>query len=366
MPRSYEERVADFEKKYGFEEGRVEKFFDAHRKLRSISKYYLNINYSKSSEELYREGLRTLLRDYAENQIKPATVAKDYGLDFNAISGIITDYEKLMQARHEKLVKENPDPENKPQPRQQFEGNLQKVIDDVRDLSKTWQTNTLSSAWLERLQDGRYDVSDMRKITKEAYNNGRGFFVESDDFTVTRVLDENGDEVYSTGETVAMMRDVMERLTQSRPTRWYWNPLNWWQAIKESIYKRELNKQINGSKGELRPINTDYRDRAGYTLIYGEDKTKLYSLLKNTEKQMKQDAERAEFRRQKEEEKAKQEALEKEKANEINANKDANVIGEEIQNGEKVEFGDVFKEENVPKSPVIQNEEKKEITKVME
>ena len=353
MPRSYEERVADFEERYGFEEGRVEKFFDAHRKLRSISKYYLNINYSKSSEELYREGLRTLLRDYAENQIKPATVAKDYGLDFNAISGIISDYEKLMQARHEKFVKENPNPENKPQPRQQFEGNLQKVIDDVRELSSTWQSKKLVNSWAERIFNEEYDISDIRKITQQAYKNGTGYFVDANELSNNKILDEEGDEIRSSGETVAMMRDAMQKVIQARSRGWYWNPLNWKRAIQESLYMRELNKQVNGSKGEIRPINNDYKVYGSYTLINGEDKTKLYSLLKNTEKQMKQDAERAEFRRQKEAEKAKQEALEKEKANEINANKDANVIGE------KVEFGDVFEEKNDIKSPVVQNEEKK-------
>lgn len=349
MPRSYEDQVSNFEKNYGFEKGRLEKFFSSQKAPNSTS---------KEPSQLYNEGLHTLLSEYAENQIKPTSIGSDFSLNFKIIHGIIKDYENLMQARHEKL--------NVGQPREAFEGTPQQVVDNVRGLLNTWDTPLVTS-WTNRIKDGTYNISDLRKITNEAYKKGSCYFKEIDD-TEPRFIDDENYDAIAAGETVYMMREAMEKLIQSRSVRWYFNPLNWGTAIREALYMRELNKQVKGPKENLIPINDEAAVRGAQGAICRDDRKELYDFLKNTEKEIKQQAERLEHRRlkaleeakNKEQQKVNEENLENKKSNEVQLN-------EQIRkNGEKVEFNGEFKENDNLKSPVIKNEDKTEKTIVRE
>ena len=368
MAGKYQEKAAEFEKKYGFEEGRVEKFFSSQKALRSISKFFLGTSYDKSAEQLYQEGLHAMLNQYAENCIKPEATTNDRSMDYTVVVSMMKDYEELMQVRHEEL--------NPGQPRKAYEGDLIKVSEGVKGLLKDWDTK-LVNAWADRIKNESYNISDLRKITRKAYNEGKNYFVDFHRDTSDGMGQEyyaanldfiDEDDQPSVGETVAMMRDAMEKVTQSRSTRWYLNPLNWWRAIQERLYMRELNRQVKGPKGNLDCATSRAEVRGDRGMINGEDRTKLYTYLTNTVKQLKLQEEIRENRRRKlEEEKNKQNEISKEEKiegiDELNNNNNEILRNDESkQKGEKVEFKDEFTEKSGPKSPVVTNEEKQEKT----
>ena len=366
MAGKYQEKAAEFEKKYGFEEGRVEKFFSSQRALRSISKYFLGTSYDKSAEQLYHEGLHAMLNQYAENCIKPEATINERSMDYTVVVSMMKDYEELMQVRHEEL--------NPGQPRNAYEGDLIKVSEGVKGLLKDWDTK-LVNAWADRIKNESYNLSDLRKITRKAYNEGKNYFVDFHRDTSDGMGQEyyaanldfiDEDDQPSVGETVAMMRDAMEKVTQSRSTRWYLNPLNWWRAIQERLYMRELNRQVKGPKGNLDCATSRAEVRGDRGMINGDDRTKLYTYLTNTVKRLKLQEEIRENRRRKlEEEKNKQNEISKEEKiegiDELNNNNNEILRNDEsMQKGEKVEFKDEFTEKSGPKSPVVTNEEKHE------
>ena len=343
--------------------GRIENFFSGKKTISYLAKNYLGIAYKdKTPSQLYHEGLHSLLTEYAESCIKPVPGSKDYSMSYRHVRGIIKDYEELMQARHEKL--------NPGQPREKYNGDLQQLVDGVKGLlNNSWDTSLVDS-WAARIKDGTYDISDLRKATRESYKDGKSYFVDYSD--PTQLVDrhfivENGDEYVSPGEDVAIMRDAMKKVINSRSTRWYWNPLNWWQAIKESMYMRELHKQVTGPKGNLSTYDNSYKTRASNGLINGDDRKKLYDMLKTTEKALTEQAQIREHRRLKEEEAKKaEEAKDKEGdvANATNVNNEGvnkdNVIVDDKQNEpaiEQVKFGDDFKEPTSDKSPQIKENE---------
>lgn len=353
-PRNYGDQVRQFEDDYGLEAGRIEKLFSAQNAKAS----------EKTPAQQYQEGLMTLLSEYAESCIKPVETSSTYLMSYDYIKSMISGYEALMQARHEQM-----DPG---QPREKYNGALQQVVDGMQDMLKNTWDKSLVSSWAARIKDGTYDISELRKITQKAYTAGKDYFIdkfadkkEGDEnvLYINDYVDDEFESIASPGETVFMMREAMQRVTESRSTRWYWNPLNWLQAIKESLYMRELNKQVKGPKGNLSPMNDNAASRAESGWIYGDERKDLFSMLKKTSKELREEAERIEHRRKQAEAKAEKDALEKansEALKQQTENNRDNVIANDKQNEPMIEpvvFQDEFKEPDAKTEPPIKDTE---------
>ena len=126
---------------------------------------------------------------------------------------------------------------------------------------------------------------------------------------------------------------------------------------------RELNKQVKGPKGNLSPMNDNAASRAESGWIYGDERKDLFSMLKKTSKELREEAERIEHRRKQAEAKAEKDALEKANSEALKQqtenNKD-NVIANDKQNEPMIEpvvFQDEFKEPDAKTEPPIKDTE---------
>ena len=305
MP-DYKTKTAEFEQKWGLKEGSVENTYATQRKIRALATHFLQQSYEKSEEQTYADSLGSLLDQYMENIIKPDSNGRHYEALAVNIKNMVLDYENLMTLKHEEL--------NPGKPREFFGGASKEVNTKLNEVARNYN-KALVNLWAIRLKNETFDISEMRRITREAYynNGGNKYFIEhvpdAKDgekvefnliFEEDRVLDDDDVSlVNNPGETVAIMCEALEKATKSRSVGWYFNPLNWYRALQETFYLRELKQQVNGPKGTLINSNNNASfhaersaiDEAGTVMNFGEKIQKRAEKIKADELEEKRKAE---------------------------------------------------------------------------
>lgn len=283
MP-DYKTKAAEFEQKWGLKDGSVENTYATQRKIKALATHFLQQPYEKSEAQTYADSLGSLLNQYMENIIKPDSNGRHYEALAVNIKNMVLDYEALMTLKHEEL--------NPGKPREFFGGASKEIDTKISEVAHNYN-KALVNLWAMRLKDETFDISEMRRITREAYhqNGGNKYFIEpvSDakngekvDFNLIFEEDKALDDddaalVNNPGETVAIMCEALEKATKSRSVGWYFNPLNWYRALQETFYLRELKQQVHGPKGTLINLDNDASfhaersaiDEAGTVMNFG-------------------------------------------------------------------------------------------------
>ena len=213
MPKTYQEMMTDFERKYRLTTTFQEMYdIDSRKPV------------NRSVEDQYMTEFSYMLNNYIDTFIDPAMEYKDYDLHDMRLLRFVEDFEDIMKAKYEQT---NPNGERR-KAYDDIEWRVFKhAIDRVSMLDKP-----LVQVWANRIYNGKYDVETMRETFK------------SEEMSI---------------ENKIIMQQAMETVSENRRWTWKINPLNWRRWYQESKFLSELSKDVK-----------PYKDNSG-ELIFSED-----------------------------------------------------------------------------------------------
>ena len=211
MPKTYQEMMSDFERKYRLTTTFQEMYDIDSRKPAN-----------RSVGDQYMTEFSYMLNNYIDTFIDPAMEYKDYDLQDMRLLRFVEDFEDIMKVKYEQT---NPNGER----RKAYDDIQWRVfkhaIDRVSMLDKP-----LVQVWANRIYNGKYDVETMR-----------------DTFKNKEMSIENK----------IIMQQAMEKVSENRRWTWKINPLNWPRWYQESKFLSELSKDVK-----------PYKDSSGEIIIY--------------------------------------------------------------------------------------------------
>ena len=163
----------------------------------------------------YLCSMRYMFKKYVDSKITPmdADSKKGYKLDDLDVMAFVKSYEEVIRCKH---ALENPD-----KPREAYDGIEIAVLKDAeafaKDLSKP-----LVDVWADRIRDGSYSVSDLRRRTREIANMGNE----------------------GSARTAYMIHKAMEKVAEERTVADKLKPWNWFGMIRDYFYRSELSNQM--------------------------------------------------------------------------------------------------------------------------
>jgi hypothetical protein len=211
MPKTYQEMMSDFERKYRLTTTFQEMYdIDSRKPV------------NRSVEDQYMTEFSYMLNNYIDTFVDPAMEYKDYDLHDMRLLRFVEDFEDVMKAKYEQT---NPDGERR-KAYENMEGRVFKyAIDRVSKLDKP-----LVQVWANRIYNGKYDVETMRDSFK------------NEEMSI---------------ENKIIMQQAMEKVSENRRWTWKINPLNWRRWYQESKFLSELSKDVK-----------PYKDNSGEIIIY--------------------------------------------------------------------------------------------------
>ena len=211
MPKTYQEMMSDFERKYRLTTTFQEMYDIDSRKPAN-----------RSVGDQYMTEFSYMLNNYIDTFIDPAMEYKDYDLQDMRLLRFVEDFEDIMKVKYEQT---NPNGERR-KAYDDIEWRVFKhAIDRVSMLDKP-----LVQVWANRIYNGKYDVETMR-----------------DTFKNKEMSIENK----------IIMQQAMEKVSENRRWTWKINPLNWPRWYQESKFLSELSKDVK-----------PYKDSSGEIIIY--------------------------------------------------------------------------------------------------
>ena len=217
MPKTYQEMMTDFERKYKLTTTFQEMYDIDSRKPanRSVGDQYM-------TEFSYM--LNNYIDTFIDPFIDPEEGYRDYDLHDMNLLRFVEDFENVMKVKYEQT---NPNGERR-KAYENIAGSVFKyAIDRVSKLDKP-----LVQVWANHIYNGKYDVETMR-----------------DTFKNKEMSIENK----------IIMQQAMEKVSENRRWTWKINPLNWPRWYQESKFLSELSKDVK-----------PYKDDSG-ELIFTED-----------------------------------------------------------------------------------------------
>ena len=213
MPKTYQEMMSDFERKY-----RLTTTFQEMYDIDSRNPV------KRSVGDQYMTEFSYMLNNYIDTFVNPAMEYKDYSLRDMRLLRFVEDFEDIMKVKYEQT---NPNGER----RKAYDDIEWRVFKHAIDrVSKFDQP--LVQVWANRIYNGKYDVETMR-----------------DTFKNKEMSIENK----------IIMQQAMEKVSENRRWTWKINPLNWPRWYQESKFLSELSKDVK-----------PYKDDSG-ELIFSED-----------------------------------------------------------------------------------------------
>ena len=213
MPKTYQEMMSDFERKYRLTTTFQEMYdIDSRKPV------------NRSVEDQYMTEFSYMLNNYIDTFIDPVMEYKDYDLQDMRLLRFVEDFEDIMKVKYEQT---NPNGERR-KAYENMEGRVFKyAIDRVSKLDKP-----LVQVWANRIYNGKYDVETMRETFKNK------------EMSI---------------ENKIIMQQAMETVSENRRWTWKINPLNWPRWYQESKFLSELSKDVK-----------PYKDNSG-EMIFSED-----------------------------------------------------------------------------------------------
>ena len=213
MPKTYQEMMTDFERKYRLTTT-FEEMYDIDSRKPA----------NRSVGDQYMTEFSYMLNNYIDTFVDPAMEYKDYDLHDMRLLRFVEDFEDIMKVKYEQT---NPNGERR-KAYENMEGRVFKyAIDRVSKLDKP-----LVQVWANRIYNGKYDVETMRETFK------------SEEMSI---------------ENKIIMQQAMEKLSENRRWTWKINPLNWRRWYQESKFLSELSKDVK-----------PYKDNSG-EMIFSDD-----------------------------------------------------------------------------------------------
>ena len=213
MPKTYQEMMTDFERKYKLTTTFQEMYdIDSRKPVK------------RSVEDQYMTEFSYMLNNYIDTFVDPAMEYKDYDLHDMRLLRFVEDFEDIMKVKYEQT---NPNGERR-KAYDDIEWRVFKhAIDRVSMLDKP-----LVQVWANRIYNGKYDVETMRETFKNK------------EMSI---------------ENKIIMQQAMEKLSENRRWTWKINPLNWPRWYQESKFLSELSKDVK-----------PYKDNSG-EMIFSDD-----------------------------------------------------------------------------------------------
>lgn len=213
MPKTYQEMMSDFERKYRLTTTFQEMYdIDSRKPV------------NRSVGDQYMTEFSYMLNNYIDTFIDPAMEYKDYDLQDMRLLRFVEDFEDVMKAKYEQT---NPNGERR-KAYDDIEWRVFKhAIDRVSMLDKP-----LVQVWANRIYNGKYDVETMRDSFK------------NEEMSI---------------ENKIIMYQAMETVSENRRWTWKINPLNWRRWYQESKFLSELSKDVK-----------PYKDNSG-EMIFSDD-----------------------------------------------------------------------------------------------